>query len=41
MEMIFFIDFNFWYFSRDISTCDEHWRVIKQKYDIDEEEDDW
>ena len=34
----FSIDFNFWYSSRDISIHDECWRVMKQKYDIDEED---
>ena len=37
----FFIDFNFWYSSHDIITCEERWRVMKQKYDIDDEEDGW
>jgi len=37
----FAIDFNFWYSSRDISTCKERWRLMKQKYHIDEEEGSW
>ena len=32
----FFIDFNVRYFSCYIGTCEERWRVMKQKYDIDE-----
>ena len=27
--------------SHDISTCGERWRLMKEKYHIDEEEDSW
>ena len=37
----FFIDFNFWYSSRDINTREERRRVMKENYDINKEEDSW
>jgi len=35
----FTIDFNLWYSSRDISICEERWRLMKEKFHI--EEDSW
>ena len=34
-------DFHLWYTPRDISTCEEQWRLMKEKYQIKEEEDSW
>jgi len=34
-------DFHLWYTSRDISTCEERWRLMKKKYYIEEEQDNW
>ena len=32
-------DFHHWYTSRDISTCEEQWRLMNEKYHLEEEED--
>ena len=32
-------DFHHWYTSRDISTCEERWRLMNEKYHLEEEED--
>ena len=34
----FVSDFHLWYTSRDISTCEKRWRLMKEKYDIEEED---
>ena len=37
----FVYDFHLWYTSHDISACEERWRLMKEKYHIEEEEDSW
>ena len=35
-------DFHLWYTSHDISTCEERWRLMNEKYHLEEEgEDIW
>jgi len=34
-------DFHLWYTSRDIRTREELWRLMKEKYHIEEKEDSW
>ena len=37
----FVSDFHLWYTSHDISTCEERWRLMNDKYHLEEEEDSW
>ena len=34
-------DFHAWYTSRDISTCEERWRLMSEKYQLEEEDGSW
>ncbi|XP_020268731.1 protein FAR1-RELATED SEQUENCE 5-like [Asparagus officinalis] len=33
--------FNSWYYARNISKCEELWKVMKEKFGIEEDEDSW